>query len=157
MRSEAVGENPSPLRQSQYRNPRQRLKTGAMFFCRCFAGHSNSVQSHLGSVKPFSTLLSAGRFYADLDWACNHWTRGGTSVAIQTGSRLFSCMLQLNDVAMNDFSRFNEGKKKTVRPGVKASELYARIAVMMIKITAAWITLFPFQPLVKGQALILIH
>ena len=105
MRSEAVGENPSPLRKSQYSNPSQRLKTGAVFFCRCFAGHSNSVQSPLGSVKPFSTLLSAGRFYADLDCACNHWTRGGTSVA------------------MNDFSRLNEGKKKSVRPSVKAFEL----------------------------------
>ncbi len=122
-RSEAVGENPSPLRQSQYRIPRQRLKTGAVLFCRCFAGHSNSVQSHFGSVKPFSTLLSAGRFYADLDWACNHWTRGGTSVAIRTGSRLFCWMLQLNDDAMNDFSRFNEGKKKIFRPSVKAFEL----------------------------------
>ena len=81
------------------------------------------MQSHIGSVKPFSTLLSAGRFYADLDWACNHWTRGGTSVTIQTGSRLLSCMLQLNDVAMNGFSRFNEGEKKSVRPSVKAFEL----------------------------------
>jgi hypothetical protein len=115
------------------------------------------VQSHFGSVKPFSTLLSAGRFYADYDWACNHWTRGGTGVAIQTGSRSFRCMLQLNDVAMIDFSRFNEGKKKTYRPGVKAFELYAGITVMMIEITAARITLFPFQPLVERQALILIH
>jgi hypothetical protein len=81
------------------------------------------VQSHLGSVKPCSTLLSAGRFYADLDWACNHWTSVGTSVAIQAGSRLFCWMLQLNDDAMIDFSRFNEGKKKIFRPSVKAFEL----------------------------------
>jgi hypothetical protein len=32
-------------------------------------------------------------------------------------------MLQLNDVAMNGFSKFNEGEKKSVRPGVKAFEL----------------------------------
>ena len=111
------------LRYSKCRQPRHRLKTGAVLFCRCFASHSNSVQSHFGSVKPFSTLLSAGRFYADLDWACNHWTRGGTSVAIRTGSRLFCWMLQLNDVAMINFSRFNEGKKKIFRPGIKAFEL----------------------------------
>ena len=60
-----------PLRHSRWRQSRQRLKTGAVLFCRCFARHINSVRSHPGSVKPGSTLFCAGWFYADLDGAFN--------------------------------------------------------------------------------------